>query len=393
MPSCYLTREFVKKVSNQHFGHTVRYADRDLPGFLFEQRPNSRGTWRFHYKTTDGKSHYCSLGDVDTMDIVEARAGAYKLYRSLKEGHLPEWTRVSKQLTLRQFADQYYLPHVKSSKRSWKSDESTLRTYIFPAFGDHGLASVSKMAVFDWFQELRRKGLGASTCNRTLAILRFFFNCAIRWGMLREGCNPCEAVKQLEAPPVRERYLNFDEARALLGELEQLSTPSALAIKLLLLTGARKSEILNARWECVDFDLKILTVPLSKSGKVRRIPLSDKALDTLRNIPRTESPWVFPNPKTGRPQRTLFHLWNDLRSRLNIPDVRLHDLRHSFASFLVNSGCSLYEVQTILGHHDPRVTMRYAHLSDQNLLHVVNSVPRLLSENSPPEKGAKKTKK
>lgn len=384
MPSCYLTRELVKNIVRQHVEHTVHYADKELPGFLLEKRPNSSGTWYFRYVNAEKKNRYCRLGTLDSLDVSEARARAYERYRLLLEGREPKREgETASELTISQFADQYYLPHVRGCKRSWKTDESMLRTRILPVFRARHLASVTSLDVLQWFQGMHKQGLCPATCNRTLALLRFFFNCAMRWGLLPAGSNPCVAVRPLEDNGCRERYLSCDEARALVRELDQLSVPGARAIKLLLYTGARKSEILNARWDCVDLDHKILTVPLSKSGKARHIPLSDKAVSILRAIPRSASPWVFPNPGTGKPLRTLFHLWDGLRRRLNIPEVRLHDLRHSFASFLVNSGCTLYEVQKILGHYDPKVTMRYAHLSPQNLIRAANLVPCVLMEDTP----------
>jgi integrase len=148
-------------------------------------------------------------------------------------------------------------------------------------------------------------------------------------------------------------------------------------IRLLLYTGARKREILDARWDEIDFNRRMLTVPAerSKSKKPHHIPLSDAALELLQSLPRQDDiPWVFFNPKTKKPPVSIFYAWNTIRNRVGMPELRLHDLRHSYASFLVNAGRSLYEVQKLLGHHDPKVTMRYAHLSPQAMLEAVNVV-------------------
>ena len=126
---------------------------------------------------------------------------------------------------------------------------------------------------------------------------------------------------------------------------------------------------------------RILTVPLSKSGKSRHIPLSDAALEVLREIPCT-SGWLFPSSRTGKAISSVFRAWDRVRRNAGLEDVRLHDLRHSFASFLVNSGCTLYEVQKILGHHNPKVTMRYAHLAQESLLRAVNMVGENLDRKS-----------
>jgi integrase len=153
----------------------------------------------------------------------------------------------------------------------------------------------------------------------------------------------------------------------------------AQVVRLLLYTGARKREVLDARWEHVDFDRRLLTVPLSKSGRPRYIPLSDASIELLRGLPRVDDiPWVFFNPKTRKPPVSIFYAWDSIRAKVGLKEVRLHDLRHSFASFLVNSGRSLYEVQRLLGHHDPKMTMRYAHLSPGALIEAANVVGNMV---------------
>ena len=103
--------------------------------------------------------------------------------------------------------------------------------------------------------------------------------------------------------------------------------------------------------------------------------MSDAAVELLQGLPRVDDiPWVFFNPKTRKPPVSIFYAWDSIRAKVGLKDVRLHDLRHSFASFLVNSGRSLYEVQRLLGHHDPKMTMRYAHLSPGALIEAANVV-------------------
>ena len=177
-----------------------------------------------------------------------------------------------------------------------------------------------------------------------------------------------------------ERYLTGDEAQRLMRALEKNDRPEAFAIRLLLLTGARKSEVLKARWEHVRLDLRLHIVPLSKSGKPRHIPLSDEAITVIRSIPRQQgTPWLFPGHAPGKPLSDLYLFWNRLRRSIGLADVRIHDLRHTFASFLVNAGHSLYEVQKLLGHSDPRTTMRYAHLEQASLVAVAETVSVFLA--------------
>jgi integrase len=155
---------------------------------------------------------------------------------------------------------------------------------------------------------------------------------------------------------------------------------AAQAIMLLLLTGARRNEITQAKWEYVNWERRTLLVPLSKSGKPRAIALNGQALELLRAIPRIDgNPYIFPSEVTGRPSPSLYFPWDRIRERAGLYSVRLHDLRHSFASFLVNQGISLYVVQGLLGHSHARTTQRYAHLAQQTLLDAAEVVSTIVS--------------
>lgn len=273
------------------------------------------------------------------------------------------------------FVSNVYLPHVKLRKRSWRVDERIARQHLSPAFGDRQITDIQRHEVEDWLHGLLASGLAPATCNRILAVFKTICSLAAMRGLLPTGQSPCAGVSSFKIHTLRERYLTPDEARRLMRELERSSRPEATAIRLLLLTGARKSEVLKARWEHVRLDLRLLIVPLSKSGKPRHILLSDAALEVLRVMPRTpDNPWLFPGHAPGKPLSDLYLFWNRRRSELGLADVRIHDLRHTFASFLVNAGHSLYEAQKMLGHGDPRTTMRYAHLGQASLLTAAETV-------------------
>ena len=146
-----------------------------------------------------------------------------------------------------------------------------------------------------------------------------------------------------------------------------------------MLTGARRNEITQAKWEHVDWQRRTLLVPVSKSGKPRTIALNGAAIALLRSVSRVQSSeHVFPSPFTGHPFASLFYPWDRIRRRAGLTDVRLHDLRHSFASFLVNQGVSLYVVQGLLGHSQVRMTQRYAHLAPQTLVDAAEVVGTLI---------------
>ena len=273
------------------------------------------------------------------------------------------------------FVSSIYLPHVKLRKRSWRVDERIARQHLSPTFGGRRLADIQRHEVENWLYRLSSGGLAPATCNRILAVFKTICSLAAMRGLLPAGQSPCAGVSPFKIHTQRERYLTQDDAQGLMRALEKSDRPEAFAIRLLLLTGGRKNEILKARWENVRPDQRLLTVPLSKSGRPRHILLSEEAIKVLRALPRSPgNPWLFPGHAPGKPLSDLYNFWNKLRRELGLADVRIHDLRHTFASFLVNAGHSLYEAQKMLGHGDPRTTMRYAHLGQASLLAAAETV-------------------
>jgi integrase len=210
-------------------------------------------------------------------------------------------------------------------------------------------------------------------------LVRYIFNLALKWKVPGVSTNPTAGlILAAEAP--RQRFLTGDEPSRVMTAIDADDNQvAAQAIKLLLLTGARRSEVTHAKWEYVDWQRRTLLVPVSKSGKPRRIVLNHAAIALLRSVSHVpHNEYIFPSPFTGRPFASLFYPWDRIRRRAGLPDVRLHDLRHSFASFLVNSGVSLYIVQGLLGHTQPRMTQRYAHLAPQTLLDAAEIVATVI---------------
>ena len=146
------------------------------------------------------------------------------------------------------------------------------------------------------------------------------------------------------------------------------------------MTGARKSEAVNLPWSEVDLDAGEWVLPpeRNKGKKFKRIPLSKKAVELLQNRQKNGCAYVFPNPETGKPIQHFHNTWDRIRKNAGVPELRVHDIRHSFASFLVNSGRSLYEVQKLLGHSDISQTQRYAHLTKDTLQDAAEIVSKLL---------------
>src|SRR5262249_18058142 len=196
--------------------------------------------------------------------------------------------------TLSEFVHDSYLQFAKNTKRSWRTDETILRLHILPSLGRLPLDQISNQAIAELLRSLQQKGYASGTTNRVLVLLRFLFNLARKWGIPRLSENPTTGLKTM--PDVcRERFLSDDEVRALLAALDADENQlAAKAIKLLLLTGARRNEITQARWDYVDWSKQKLLVPQSKTGKPRFITLNSAAIELLRSVPMVDgNPFIF----------------------------------------------------------------------------------------------------
>ena len=386
MPVNFISQQFVSALDGKKLAKREDHFDTELKGFIVELRPNGVRTFYLRYRDTQRAMRQVLIGRHPLMLVNDARAKAHQLKEIVRQGGDPqrEAVRSNTVPTYGEFIAERYLPHIKIHKRSWETDVSILENHLLPRFAKRRMTRITRADVQEMLVEGSVAKYKAGTINRWLILLRFSYNCAIRWEILPEGSNPTRNVDLYEDNGARERYLTEDEVRRLLGEIERnRNTQVGQIVKLLLLTGARKREILDAQWRYIDFERCLLTVPLSKSGKPRHIPLSDMAIDLLRNLPRDDAmPWVFFNPKTGKPPVSIFYAWHTMRSNVGLGDVRMHDLRHSYASFLVNQGRSLYEVQRLLGHADAKTTQRYAHLSPGALLDAVNVVGDVVGRSS-----------
>jgi integrase len=230
----------------------------------------------------------------------------------------------------------------------------------------------------------------AGTRNRVLVLIRYAYALSLKWHEAGITYNPAKDLPNLKQDNKLERFLSTEEATRLMSCV-RLSDNSMLQsiVPFLIYTGARKREVLDAKWVDIDWQEKSWRIPFTKSGKVRHVPLSKGALEILLKlkdctkqieVKRVASPigeWIFSNPKTLKPYVSIFYSWDTARKLANMPELRIHDLRHSFASFLVNAGRSLYEVQELLGHADIRTTSRYAHLNRERLVGAVACVPRV----------------
>jgi integrase len=288
-------------------------------------------------------------------------------------------------IRLSEFVEQRYLPFVKTYKKSWRCDKSMLDCHLLPAFGSLPLNQITPQLVMEMHARSRASGLAVATANRLVISLRFMFNLALRWQIKGVQVNPATHLPLPFVDNQRQVFLDPPEIFRLFSALSE-SGNSLLqpVVSMLLLTGARKREVLDSRWETIDLEHGNWTIMHTKTNRSRTIPIGPDLIELLRSRLKDAngSPWVFANPETGKPFVSIFYAWDAARQRASLPELRMHDLRHSFASFLINSGHSLYEVQKLLGHRTPSMTQRYAHLSDSSLRSAMSSAAKIVQASS-----------
>ena len=358
---------------------------------MLEVRCSGGKTYYQRYIDPRGRERQFKIGAADVLRLSVARQLGRSTAARALVGEDPKTRRAELRAipTLAELARDRYLPHVQGYKRSWQTDETILRVHVLPELGSQFVDRVRAEGIAMVVQAMRDKGYATGTTNRVVIVLRHIYNLARKWRVPGVTENPTAGLNL--APDVnRERFLTVEEAQRLIASIEQDENEVARkAIFLLLLTGARRNEITHAKWEHVDWDRKTLWVPLSKSGKPRSIALNAAAVDVLRSVrEQAGCPYIFPAPTTRRPSPSLYFPWHRIRLRAGLPDLRLHDLRHSFASFLVNKGVSLYVVQGLLGHAHARFTQRYAHLTPNTLLEAAETLAGVVTAAERPIAGS-----
>jgi integrase len=259
-----------------------------------------------------------------------------------------------------------------------------IRNHVVPKLGGKAMGRISPPDIAVFVELMKSENYAKGTCNRALVLLRYGFSLALRWKVPGIQDNPVKEIKNIKDDNKIERYLTETQTKGLLDAVRLSDNEMLQYIVLFLIyTGARKREVLDARWRDIDWAQRSWRIPKTKSGKVRHVPISSGAMSVLEHLRlriRTgflDEQAIFVNPKTGAPFVSFFYSWNNARIRAGLPEFRIHDLRHSFASYLVNAGRSLYEVQELLGHADIKTTSRYAHLSRERLVAAVEMVPQI----------------
>ena len=351
----------------------IEYCDTEVPGlYLAVTRATpGQGTFYVRYKNNQSKTQHQKIVRTNDTTLAEARKRARTLKAEIQLGADPRGEERARKavITFAEFFDGHYLPYVKPRKRSWKRDEELYRLHVRDKLGSKRLTEITRQQVQLLHTAVLGKGLSHATADHVLKVIRHGLNLAVDWSMLDK--NPTVGVPLFMVDNKVEHYLNEAELEGLLGVLRTDKNRTICRIALFLMsTGCRLNEALQATWTQVDRGNRVwrISATNSKSKKVRSVPLNDSALEVIDQLD-TEGchEYLFVNEKTAKPYGTIMKVWARLRAKAGLPQLRVHDLRHQYASFLVNSGRTLYEVQQILGHSDPSVTQRYAHLSSRSL--------------------------
>lgn len=347
------------------------------PGFGIRLSPTAR-SWVLNYSVA-GRERRMTIGALAVWPSKAARARARELRQMIDRGLDPMQLRQAERAapTIGELLDEY--EQAAKAKRSWPDDKAMIATYIRPRWQHRKVGSITGDDVETLHLELTRAGK-TIRANRVLSLLSTIFALALHKKWIAD--NPARGIRRNKETR-RERYLTIEEIGRLVAVLDCWpDTRSAVAVKLLLLLGCRRGELLRARWR--EFDLVGMTwskpAENTKSGKRHTIPLSAEAIAELEKLPRHNFCDLLFRNAAGNPWSEIA-AWPAIRQAAGLGGVRLHDLRHSAASVLISQGLSLEVIGQLLGHAGPAMTARYSHLHDHVLRSAVTQLGRTIGGN------------
>ncbi len=343
--------------------------DSELKGFGVRVFPTGRRTYFVQYRNQCGSTRRKKIGVHGVLTADLARDEAKKLLGDVAKGEDPskEFQKAKLKPTFEELASEYLEIYAKTEKKpkSFKEDKRMLESIILKKWRGKKVEEITTYDVQHLHHELRNTLYGA---NRVRALLNKMFNLAIQWNWT--SLNPVEGVNNYQEQK-RNRWLNDEEVQSLYDVLDSYHNQSvANAIRLLVLTGARKNEVLGATWDQFDLEKGVWTKSehTTKQKKMAHLPLSSQVISLLKKIKKkATTSHLFPGKVDGKPLQDIKKAWKTIITRAGLSKVRIHDLRHTHASHLVSSGLSLSIVGKLLGHTQASTTQRYAHLADEPL--------------------------
>jgi integrase len=369
----------LKAVAELVTGQTIW--DADVKGFGIRCQRRA-AVYVLKYRDQNGRQHFLTIGRHGSPWTPDtARKEARRHLHALTECQTTPGIVSHPSPTLEAFSKTYLESYARLHKkpRSVAEDRRNLELHILPALGGKKLADITAADIAQFHMG---RGACPSNANRCLALLSHVFSIGAKWGVISAGHNPCRGIKRFKER-IRERFLCAEEVVSLgraFAEVDGSASDTkedwraVNVLRLLVYTGARLSEILTLQWGWIHWDEGYARLPDSKTG-TKTVPLPQPALDVLRKVLDEHgrpSKFVFPGARTGIHFTGIQKPWQRIRLRAGLPDVRIHDLRHCFASTAVAHGESLYLVGAVLGHRTTSTTQRYAHLAMQPILESAN---------------------
>ncbi len=337
--------------------------DDELRGFGLRVYPSGRKMYLAQFRA-GGRVRRVNVGLHGAITAEDARTEAMKHLSVVRLGGDPaaERDRRKASPTMKEFGKRFLEEHVASHCKPTTQAEykRSVELFINPKIGSHRIIDVARADIVELHQSMKATPYQA---NRTLGVLSVMFTVAHTWDVRTDGVNPCWKVKRYKEEK-RERYLTAEELARLGKVLREANAEreAVHCIQLLLLTGCRLSEIQKLKWAYVDLDAGVLRLPDSKSG-AKLVSVGQAAADVFKAIPRIEgNPYVITGQVEGQHLTDMQRPWRRLRKRAGLGDVRIHDLRHSFASDALQLGEDLTMIGRLLGHTQVQTTARYAHL-------------------------------
>ena len=371
MPRPILTDARIRALAPRKATYDIR--DGKLKGFGVRVTPAGSKRFFVHCQHR-GERVWKIVGDAGAMNIDEAHSLAKTMLAAIRRGEAVPPR--SEEALFEAVAETVFRQHERRWKpRTLAVNRGYLKNQIMPCFAGRHVADIDGREVRNWFASLTATPVAA---DRSMPILSVIMREAERMGLRPEGSNPCRGIRRYRRQG-RERFLSDEEIRrlsAVLSEREERRASQVAAVRLLLLTGCRKSEILTLRWP--DYREGRLFLRDSKTGP-RTVWLSRPARTILDRLPRA-SRWMFPAPRAGGPQGAdwLDRFWRDVRAEAGIEDVRIHDLRHTHASIALRQGATVLAIGRLLGHADPQTTLKYTHPADAMIADAAETVGRVL---------------
>jgi len=339
----------------------------ELPGFGVRCQPSGNKTYIARYRTQDGTQRKQKIARTCDMPPDKARDLARKVFAAVAEGKDPKQDQRDAKAapTVAEMSARYMKEHAEPFKKdaSVRSDANNWRLHILPAMGSKKVRAITKADVLSLMGKMTDKPAAA---NQVVALLSKSFNLAEDWGWRDANSNPCRRIKKYK---IAEKELILSPTE--IGVLDKAMTDMvgggtlrpefASFIRLLMLTGCRKSEVMLARCEWIDLERGLLLLPDSKVGQ-RKIAMSPAAIQIAKALIANGGEWLIPGRRVGKPLQTPYKVWKAVKEAAGLPvELRLHDLRHSAGSLAHMAGASQKQVATMLGHSQLSTTERYLH--------------------------------